>query len=1086
MSPIQTNPEHMQVLKIRKGTELYVHASSDIGDPSSYMNQSYRQAMRALVSIVRQSRDFCRDIERYCSFCLRDPNSQTINDDYLDEKLFSYSSNVIGFSGERGYGKTRTMLSFAHILKKELGSHYHSLEHKQWDYLAGFSDDDCKMLENTRFIVIPPISPSVLEEKQNILHVILTKLYHHAEELIKKQNHYSQIQGQEEWRYKLHQTFQYCYSGINGIKHSPKTESGDLMELQDLDDGLELRRHFYDLVQQLLSYYGKQDVYLVLQLDDADSQIKNGFEVMEDVRKYLQIPNLIILMSADMDMMHDVIRQDHQRQFPDRKDDEVLQKKLTRICRKYIDKLIPPSYMIYLPALDQSIHHYSDIKLKYVDKDEKPVFPWAEQEGMDLQDMLLMLIYRKTGIVFTRHTGYVHNIIPTTIRGLNHFLHMLSKMQDIPAVESKAENFANTGNLTDAILEQVGIQDENLNRFSNYFNGDWVRVKIVHSGDREFLNELANKPGHMYVQYVVDYLFERYANSRTIEKWRKNNWNCRSQVDLDYLMMDLTQEHTKQEDYYLLFAIQTIFTLNHHKMILRQKRRAVKNFRAIKENPPVYFAIDFDPAETGLSKTYPVNEEFLSVSLGKPKQLADIVATLRDAEQRVERTKRKADRTKNHEVQANRKQYEAEILLTELKQQKINADSTLKIAQKDLVSKVKSAEQAASKLKVLESELPANMVSILGNETMRDKIVTSADTAKQIAHAKVLKEQREEAAQRANEKVDEANRVLAELEKRIRANQIEQFDLQIETEKLAEEAKQAEDAVREANKNLFLTNQRVEEWMLAIDSNCDAVPERVFVRPVFKVTSWLNKCWKEQLSAQSKEPTNTIAKKTVKEPRKNLLRDNILDGPAIQMKQFLLNCMVTKDIEDNDSVNFMSFITFLLRLGYPGVIGQNQGENVDATQFQRQLYLIQECALTIAANWDVQEAIYKKMTLKGQTQIRADMHQQEIQKAEPFKNLYRAIDHVLKSKINHGRLYAYRQECFSAGQDKAQGDIETEWSIAKGFDLFELFGKYTLLPPIDRMTFYKQTIFNIDEKELPSYNLKPVDHSKPSFTPDML
>ena len=148
-----------------------------------------------------------------------------------------------------------------------------------------------KLLSDKEFTVIPPISPSVLEEKENILYVILTRLYRFAEERlreesVRKNRSYSQRR-EDLWR-----AFQDCYSGINGLKAQKQEKHGDLMELQDLRDGLILRRHFFTLIRTILNTDWRGDAFLVLQLDDADSQVENGYEVLEDVRKYLQIPNV--------------------------------------------------------------------------------------------------------------------------------------------------------------------------------------------------------------------------------------------------------------------------------------------------------------------------------------------------------------------------------------------------------------------------------------------------------------------------------------------------------------------------------------------------------------------------------------------------------------------------------------------------------------------------------------------------------------------------------------------------------------------------------------------------------------------------
>ena len=54
-----------------------------------------------------------------------------------------------------------------------------------------------------------------------------------------------------------------------------------------------VRNHFWELIRFFDQHNGGKETFFVIQLDDVDSQIKYGYQVMDDIRKYLVIPNQI-------------------------------------------------------------------------------------------------------------------------------------------------------------------------------------------------------------------------------------------------------------------------------------------------------------------------------------------------------------------------------------------------------------------------------------------------------------------------------------------------------------------------------------------------------------------------------------------------------------------------------------------------------------------------------------------------------------------------------------------------------------------------------------------------------------------------
>lgn len=618
-------------IDVIKGQELNVYISESLEDPNNMMFPVFKQALQALAGIVRQAREFDMYDQRDGDFCKQ-------------ERLFRYSSNIIAFSGQRGGGKTSTMLSFSKIMQR-IGKEG---QERQWN-----GDQELqsawKELRNVSFIVLSPLEPSVLEGQQSILSVVLSRLYAYGERLMQEAN---QRGGDEEWleyvQRNLTRDFQNCLSGIRGVKYQRDAAPQDLRDLQDINDGARLRQYFSDLVEDLLQlathqgqrerelYWSQVDretcyrntedkgAYLVLQLDDADSQIDHSYQVLEDVRKYLVVPKMVILMSADVSIFRQLVLEKYAEEFPAlgkvEEERRPLWADLRRMGSKYLDKLIPSIQLVTLPLLDQLVVQQGDnlelryLKSKPVGKNKSTeteyVFPWSQNAGLGLQDFLLTAIYQKTGIIFVSHTAYANNIIPTTMRGTMHLLYLLSTMENIPS-------HARDGKLTpeglkELVERQLPIAEENLSRFSRYFREDWLNAKVTRLDDLAFLRHLGSSARSVQVQLTVDYLLQRYRESLPdgFERESMDQLDKSSQILLEEFMGALHLKHRTQEDFNLSFAIHTLFTLGNHRAIWQQKRKAIKEReKVIQDQTGVsddLLIFDYAPERTYLPGTYRV------------------------------------------------------------------------------------------------------------------------------------------------------------------------------------------------------------------------------------------------------------------------------------------------------------------------------------------------------------------------------------------------------------------------------------------------------------------------------------------------
>jgi len=572
-------------LTIIKGQELELHSSGSVLNSEEFMYAAYRQALTALAETVRHTRRFKKHWE-----CAKK------DQDDLEMELFQYSGNVIAFVGQRGAGKTQTMLSFSQRLA--------NLPCKGGGLL---DDPKLEELRNCRFFVMPPISPSALEKSNEFLYVVLSRLYRYVNRALEKDG--SCLREDPGLRTELWRYFNRCVTGINGLS-TGNGKAADISELQDAVDGLALRESFYKLVSlavdRVLQKECSADAFLVLQLDDADSQIENGYGVLEDVRRYMQIPNLVILMSSDMEMLHNVVLQNHMKQFPDLIGTGTVSTGiLSRTCRKYIDKLIPPSHMIHLPRLEQYADlGGSNIRLRYVDEQGNPALDWTgDMPSQRLQDLVLALIYKKTGIIFVSQDSPLNHIIPRSLRGLNQLLYLLSEMDDIPAMQPR--DWDSPTAVAAAVLELYPTAVRNLERFRNYFFYDWIDVKIQDKADRLFLRELVNTPRANFIREIQNYLRKRYAETEKVREIGSKTWTL---YDMDRIILNWKRGTLSTEEDMLFFVIGAIRTIRGHMAAWEIKRNTANKWLSPEmDREERLFACDYDPEQWQITARYPLS-----------------------------------------------------------------------------------------------------------------------------------------------------------------------------------------------------------------------------------------------------------------------------------------------------------------------------------------------------------------------------------------------------------------------------------------------------------------------------------------------
>ena len=543
---------------------------SQVGRSNSLFYEAYQQALAGVTEIVRASTVYCGEKDPFCPSNGRANGSELSPNE--DRCFYNYPNNIIVFFGERGAGKSSAMLTFVNGLKDRDSQLYNKefLKEMTASEMPGISFQDISnMLDRSQFHLLTPIDPTTLENGSQILVVILARMYQMASDAWKKETWGEEIgskysaQERVNKKNELIQQFSNCYEHISAIKNMDKkhSEFDGLDVLAELGDSSYIKRELADLVGDLLAFCGRNksaDSYLVIQIDDTDMNVQQAYEILEDIRKYLVIPRVVIVMAADMNHLVQVIESSVIKSY-NKKSDQASEC-AGIIARQYITKLFPQTRQINLPNLGTYFKEHADSITICYERLNQQILPDKLEEYPNVQDQIFRLIYRKTGLVFMKYKNLLHYIIPRNMRHLAHFLAMLVQMESIEDPDSEEINFFLSEHSGDICEHKKKLRTrlQNIQRFRDYFLTTWVTANLS-EGHAKTLNSLVEIDISKKVRYACMHL----PNSDQTE----NQYNYEMMVRQ---CIQSERTSTEEEESRFVFAIQTYFSLLAHSVVLEE------------------------------------------------------------------------------------------------------------------------------------------------------------------------------------------------------------------------------------------------------------------------------------------------------------------------------------------------------------------------------------------------------------------------------------------------------------------------------------------------------------------------------------
>lgn len=276
-------------------------------------------------------------------------------------------------------------------------------------------DPRSSQLDNTvlksNFYALDMIDPSFIDSESNILGVILATLYK------KFLDHSHNVN--EGFKFKLAESFARVQHDFSRMMTESAIPDDDLEALSSLSAAVDLRTSMYELIDRFMKYMGKENAILLISVDDIDLHSRDATKMVEQIRKYLILPNVLVVMAVKLDQLAKLKRLQYSREYWDQKQ-TLNDKDLDEMVDRYITKLVPYNHRVYMPEST----FYWDAGLHINQKDNSCC------QFESVRQAVPELIFRKTRYLFYNSAVKTSFIVPDNLRELRQIIRLLVDMKD--------------------------------------------------------------------------------------------------------------------------------------------------------------------------------------------------------------------------------------------------------------------------------------------------------------------------------------------------------------------------------------------------------------------------------------------------------------------------------------------------------------------------------------------------------------------------------------------------------------------------------------------------------------------------------
>lgn len=568
-------------IEVRHGDE-YCTKISNIYNENDFFYEAYSKAAQGVRDIVGATKTFYKSPEDEGRFRFDEDNLGRNFGTMERVNLARYPNNFIAFCAGRGQGKTSAMVSFSNALRS-------LSEEKEQKAFWGES------IEKDVFYVLDPIDPTMMSRGDSILRIVISRMFecYDREEKRRREWHNFSMEKEPE----MLKEFRQCYRSLDVLQKGRDLQDcyDDLEYLAELGDSSHMKETFQRLVSRFLDMIfreqnGKSHQFLVLQIDDADLNASNTYRIVEELRKYCVVPNVIILMATDFEQLELTVEKHFIEELEllckYKKEDQTVLGHCHKMMERYLDKLIPGARQVHLPLIDHYIKdHENELELNYYDK-------WGMLYFGDYQDVLLRMIYKKTGSVLMKPLDYLHNLLPKTMRELTHMLAFFSDLEDIPFEDGALSKLIQAwrrpptkteepAGLTEKNRNALDLRRKNIDAFMLYLRHCWIKAALTEEQQAVVVPAMETTMDMKIRRLLSDldaYGEKKYGKSKDEENKRAGT----EYVDVIETLIRMKTMPDCTENYCLIYISATILTLYMHQLVLRDLEEGLE-FRRLKK-----------------------------------------------------------------------------------------------------------------------------------------------------------------------------------------------------------------------------------------------------------------------------------------------------------------------------------------------------------------------------------------------------------------------------------------------------------------------------------------------------------------------
>lgn len=396
---------------------------------------------------IKHSRLFAEQYEQ-----LRRKITEYIGRVEKDAETIEYSSrydnNIFLINGERGAGKTSMLVSMHKHMQQE------------------------DNLFNRKFLCLQVIDPSSFSDNANILQIIIAELFKDFKNATKKETIGYEAKNEIT---SIFVQIKHALCVLESSSLASKMEDSDIESLTDLSHAVDLEELIKRLMAKILKELGKDK--LLICIDDIDVNTTYAYEMLEQIRKYLILPKVVIMIAAKTKQLLEVVQQHYLKEFKMLLEKEMMTNRdIVEISNKYLLKLFP-------------LEHRVDLN-NAVAKFYQPIEVWdggnkvASASSGD--ELIYKLIYQKTGLQYLLEEDGANYIVPTNLRAFRFLVKLLCDMDQ-------------------------GKKAFNIDTYQHYFISEWLPENL-HTDEQQAIRVLLtyadlSKVNKQVIRYITKELY---------------------------------------------------------------------------------------------------------------------------------------------------------------------------------------------------------------------------------------------------------------------------------------------------------------------------------------------------------------------------------------------------------------------------------------------------------------------------------------------------------------------------------------------------------------------------------------------------